>query len=116
MEMSMPQHTQHIKAERERRLEERKDRKAMQDMLAKVVSGAFASFKEHTKKNKDDDDDDEEWINLFSSQILIHHADSNSLRSSLMHEFTEASHSHALLHCMSQWSQVAVVVRSELLK
>jgi hypothetical protein len=33
--------------------QEGKDSKAMQDMLAKAVAGAFESFKQHTKNNKD---------------------------------------------------------------
>jgi hypothetical protein len=61
MEMSMVQHNQYMEVERQRRGEEREDRKAMQDMLAKVVTGAFESFNRYTKKNsKDEDDDDEE--------------------------------------------------------
>jgi hypothetical protein len=58
MEMSMVQHNQYMEVERQRRGEEREDRKAMHDMLAKVVSGAFESFNKYTSKNKDDDDEE----------------------------------------------------------
>ena len=58
MEMSMVQHNQYMEVERQRRGEEREDRKAMQDMLAKVVSGAVESFNRYTKNNKDKDDHD----------------------------------------------------------
>jgi hypothetical protein len=56
MEMSMVQHNQYMEEERQRRGEEREDRKAMHDMLAKVVSGAFESFSRFTNKDKYEDD------------------------------------------------------------
>jgi hypothetical protein len=58
MEMSMVQHNQYMEEERQRRGEEREDRKAMHDMLVKVVSGAFESFSRFTNKDKYEDDEE----------------------------------------------------------